>query len=243
LVSFDRVAEIYDKTRGFPVFVMNKIVEKLICKLKGCVKVLEAGVGTGRYLKPLQDSGFEVVGIDISSKMLKKATERGTRNSLRGSVCNLPFIDNSFDATISAGMLHLIREWRIALQEIARVTTVSFVSIVHRGRSPVGKEYNKLLTEYGFELPQLGIAERELEDIVKPTKSVDVVTYKPDTEKHLAYLNQKAYSFQWHIPERMHRRIMQELKTKQFPKAYFSKIEIMMWDIEELGRFSSITQS
>ena len=239
--SFDRLAEIYEETREFPVFVMNRIVEKLVCELKGYGKVLEVGAGTGRYLKPLQDSGFEVVGIDVSLKMLKKATERGMRNTLRGSVCNLPFMDNSFDVTISAGTLHLIREWRIALQEMARVTTVSFVSVVHRGRSPLGEAYKKLLIKYGCKLPQLGIAERELGDMVKPTKCVDVVTYKADAEKRLAHLDQKAYSYQWHIPERIHRRIMRKLKTTPFPKAYCLKIEILVWDIKEIERYSSIT--
>ncbi|MDH5374859.1 MAG: class I SAM-dependent methyltransferase [Candidatus Bathyarchaeota archaeon] len=77
VVSFDRVAEIYDETRGFPVFVMEKIVETLMDELEGYVNILDVGVGTARFSKPLQNRGYYVVGIDVSLKMLRKAFERG----------------------------------------------------------------------------------------------------------------------------------------------------------------------
>ncbi|MBC6445143.1 MAG: class I SAM-dependent methyltransferase [Alphaproteobacteria bacterium GM202ARS2] len=38
--------------------------------------VLEIGVGTGRVLLPLINAGYEVVGLDLSSKMLKVAAEK-----------------------------------------------------------------------------------------------------------------------------------------------------------------------
>lgn len=90
VVSFDRIATIYDETRGYPAFVMDKIIKTLRNELEGYVSILDVGVGTARFSKPLQDHGHYVVGVDVSSKMLRKAVERGMRNLLIGSVCNLP---------------------------------------------------------------------------------------------------------------------------------------------------------
>jgi len=72
-VSLDRVAEDFDRTRGLPQHVMNKIFKTLIEELRGRRRILDVGVGTGRFSKPLQDAGFEIVGIDVSKKMLRRA--------------------------------------------------------------------------------------------------------------------------------------------------------------------------
>lgn len=53
IVSFDRVAEIYDETRRYPVFVMDRIIETLRNELEGYVRILDVGVGTARFSKPL----------------------------------------------------------------------------------------------------------------------------------------------------------------------------------------------
>jgi SAM-dependent methyltransferase len=86
VISFDHVAEIYDETRGFPVFVMDEIIKMLTDELEGYVNIFDVGVGTARFSKPLQDHGYYVVSIDVSLKMLRKAVERGVRNLLESSV-------------------------------------------------------------------------------------------------------------------------------------------------------------
>jgi ubiquinone/menaquinone biosynthesis C-methylase UbiE len=69
--------------------------------------ILELGCGSGRCLKVLQNNGFKkLFGIDISSKMLKKA-----KNSLSNSAIllqhdfreRLPFENNYFDIIIITG--------------------------------------------------------------------------------------------------------------------------------------------
>jgi len=237
VVSFDRVVEIYDETRGFPVFVMGKIIKTLMAELEGYVSILDVGVGTARFSKPLQDHGYYVVGIDVSLGMLRRAVERGMRNLLVSSVCGLPFTDDSFDVTISVGLLHLIREWRLALRGISRVTRQLLVSVVRRGESPASEGYRDLLVKHGWKLPQLGIAERELGAIVEPVKSIDVTTYEVGVGKILDFLERKAYSYQWDVPEETHRRVMQQLKTMPFPERYPVKVEVLMWDIKNIRDF------
>lgn len=45
-VLLDRVAEVFDRTRGFPRHVMDKILETLKEELEGCRLILDLGVGT-----------------------------------------------------------------------------------------------------------------------------------------------------------------------------------------------------
>ena len=237
VVSFDHIAEIYDETRGFPVFVMDKIIKTLRDELEGHVSILDVGVGTARFSKPLQNLGYHVVGVDVSSRMLRKAVERGMRNLLIGSVCNLPFRDDSFDVTISAGLLHLVKEWKVALREISRVTRKFLVSVIRRWKNPTNEKYRDLLVKYGWKLPQRGMAERELETLVKPVKSIDVATYEASVNESLAFLERKSYSSQWYVPEEIHRRVMQQLRTRSFPDMSSVKVEILVWNIRTICDF------
>ena len=77
-ISFDRVAEIFDKTRGPPKHIMKQLVKTLADELLDYRRILDVGVGTGRFAKPLQDYGFEVSGINIAKKMMSKAVEKQT---------------------------------------------------------------------------------------------------------------------------------------------------------------------
>ena len=237
VVSFDRIADVYDETRGFPSFVMDKIIKTLKDELEGYVSILDVGVGTARFLKPLQTEGHHVVGVDVSSEMLRKAVERDISNLLRGSVCSLPFRNDSFDVTISVGLLHLVKEWRVALREISRVTRKLLVSVIRRRKNPASEKYKDLLVKHGWKLPQRGIAERELGAIVKPVKSIDIITYEGSVKKSLDFLERKVYSHQWNVPEEIHRRVMQQLKTRSFPDVYSVKIEMLVWDIRTIFDF------
>jgi len=99
-ISFDCAAELYDSTRGPPENAMQQLVKTLINELKGYGSILDAGVGTGRFAKPFQDFGLDVIGVDIAEKMLRKAKEKGVRNLIRSDTCFLPFKARAFDASV-----------------------------------------------------------------------------------------------------------------------------------------------
>lgn len=233
-VSFDRVADIYDKTRDLPPAVMKRTIKTLVDELRGYRTILDVGIGTGRYAKPLHENGFDVVGIDVSPKMLKKAVEKGLDNLLMSDACILPFKNSSFDATISAYLLHLIEDWKIALREITRVTTNVLVSITHTRPSPLMETYKDLLAEHGYMIRKPRMAELELKEIVKPAKSIFVATYYVSTNDLLTNLNQKAYSYQWEVPDNLHREVMQELQTRFFGKMYHQNVHIFIWNANEM---------
>lgn len=135
-LSFDRVADRYDATRVHPAAASEEIAAGLIRVggLQSGADVLEIGIGTGRIALPLLAKGMNVTGVDIAPRMLDQLrakyaawqAESGERATGRLTVqiadmTALPFVDASYDAVIAVHVLHLVPEWRKALDESLRV--------------------------------------------------------------------------------------------------------------------------
>jgi len=239
-VSFDKVADIYDRSRGLPPHIMKKVIAALTDELEGYKLILDAGAGTGRYAKPLQNKGFELVGVDISEKMLKKANQKGVENLLLADVRCLPFRDLSFDATICNHVLHLVEDWKIALKEIARVTRHVLVSTIYGSPNPIHQAYDELLRKRGYARRKRGISEAELKGFVEPTRSIASVAKVPViADKTLNMLEEKAYSYQWDVPNHLHRSFLRDLKARFKGKVYHREIQILAWKTETLNRYLS----
>lgn len=236
-ISFDRAAQFYDKTRGPPEPIMKQLIKTLANGLKGYGTILDAGVGTGRFAKPLQDIGFDVVGVDIASAMIDNAVEKGVENLIRSDACFLPFKDNSFDAAVCVHLLHLLREWKEALQEICRVTQRIIVSINYVRKDPVREAYNRLLKSYGYESRRLGKGEWELIDLVKPLRSIFVATYDNRVDERLAHLSRRAYSSQWEIPKDVNNKVVDELKRQFGGRVLPQELHLLIWDIKDLQAY------
>jgi len=238
LVSFDRVADIYDRSRGLPSHIMKKVVTAITDELRGCETILDAGVGTGRYAKPVQDQGFELVGVDISEKMLMKAFQKGLKNIYLADVCHLPFRDLSFDATICNHVLHLIEDWRTALKEITRVTRHVLVSTIYGNPNPIHQAYDELLRKRGYARRKLGVSEAELKGFVEPTRSIaSVAKVAVIADKTLNMLEEKVYSYQWDIPSHLHCSVLKDLKARFKGKVYHREIQVLVWKTETLNRY------
>lgn len=70
-------------------------------------RVLELGVGTGRLAGPLAAAGLWVVGVDVSSPMLRRLAERrnesgGSLDAVRADMAVLPFAPHRFDVVLIA---------------------------------------------------------------------------------------------------------------------------------------------
>src|SRR5437667_3660782 len=130
-LSFDRVAAIYDETRSLAPRAMSRVLSVLVDELHG-KRVLEVGVGTGRYAVPLQKSGIRVVGVDISRKMVEFGLAKGLRDVVFADAARLPFASGSFDVGTTNHVLHLIPDWRDVLREIARVPRETYFTSCQR---------------------------------------------------------------------------------------------------------------
>jgi malonyl-CoA O-methyltransferase len=82
--------------------------------------VLDAGCGSGRYLRQLRDRGASVIGIDLSLPMLEQARVTTSRIA-RADIRALPLHASSIDLAVCGLALGDVPEIEPALTEIARV--------------------------------------------------------------------------------------------------------------------------
>ncbi len=248
-ISFDRVAERYDSTRGLPEEVMKVVLAAFEKIMSRDTLVLDAGVGTGRFALPMQERGFEVVGLDVAPKMLAKAREKGLQNLFRGDLCSMPFMDDSFQFTISVHVLHLIKNWRCALSEIGRVTTDEFLSVLSlKERSPaqeVRKVYEEACGQLGYEVRHVGMRERELPDILPPDTYKDLIVYEHtmDVGNLVEGFQERLFSNLWSVPEEIHAQAM-EVVREQFDGVEtlleVEDIKLASWTARKLRNFCSL---
>ena len=125
------IRKLYNKTASsfnrrewiMELLVLRNYRKKLVVQAKG--KVLEIAIGTGRTL-PYFPRGYEIIGVDLSEKMLELA--RGFALKLGLSVTlitmdaeNLAFKDGAFDSVLCTLSLCTVPNPIQALSEMKRV--------------------------------------------------------------------------------------------------------------------------
>jgi SAM-dependent methyltransferase len=111
-LSFDRVADVYDRTRAMPPEVTAAVTAGIADVLRETApnpRLLEVGIGTGRIAVPLAEAGVRVVGIDVAPAMLARL--RSKRADLVVVVADAtapPFRAASFDGALFVHVLHLV---------------------------------------------------------------------------------------------------------------------------------------
>ena len=99
------------------------------CKIvKNSDLVVDIGGGTGRSSIPFAIEGANVISLDISFEMVKKARSKVKNLSLENKIdflvadCeNLPLKDNIANVGVMLGVLHHISNPQIALNELSRI--------------------------------------------------------------------------------------------------------------------------
>lgn len=129
-VIFDRAAEFYDETRGFPAGEDERVGAFIAqsAGLSADATVLEIGIGTGRIALPLAKHIGRLVGVDLSMLMMERLREKQTESYaevhlevVQGDVMALPLAQHRFDAALIVHILHLVPQPERAVNELARV--------------------------------------------------------------------------------------------------------------------------
>ncbi len=128
------VQKIYDSYASIYNFLFGRIfkagrehcVELVNQYATNNAKIIEVGVGTGLSL-PLYRSDLQIVGVDISEKMLAKAKDKITSHHLQGITLQamdataLQFPDESFDFVVAMYVVSVVPDIDQFLNEINRV--------------------------------------------------------------------------------------------------------------------------
>src|SRR4030042_6267068 len=99
--------------------VFKAELEYALQELKGSKDVLSVGCGPAIIEAGLAEHGFNVTGLDISKEALNQAPDN--IRTVAGSVENMDFADNSFDAVIYIASLQFIENYKEAIKQTARV--------------------------------------------------------------------------------------------------------------------------
>ncbi len=164
-IAFDQAAEYYDQTRAVPPEVEKQGVDAIAAALglEAGARVLEAGVGTGRWAIPLSRRGYCYHGLDISMPMLRKLVSKQPPVDApvmltQGDVTSLPYRDGSFAGVLVVHVFHLVPQYRQAIAEVRRVLQRGGVALaVGDGvvrdddfQMMVSRKLGEFMAEYGY---------------------------------------------------------------------------------------------
>nr|WP_269436897.1 demethylmenaquinone methyltransferase [Arthrobacter gengyunqii] len=149
---FDDVAPKYDVVNDVLSLGQTRRWRRLVVDVVGAEpgqRVLDLAAGTGTSSEPYADAGINVVACDFSLGMLKVGKRRRPDiDFVAGDATNLPFEDNSFDAsTISFGLRN-VNEPKKALSEMLRVTKPGGRLVIAEFSSPTVPVWRTMYTEY-----------------------------------------------------------------------------------------------
>jgi ubiquinone/menaquinone biosynthesis C-methylase UbiE len=248
-VSFDPVAGIYDTTRwlGVPPEIMKKLLDTMKEMFAGSRAILDVGIGTGRFAEYFNDSGFNIVGVDVSLSMMAKAREKGLRDLVQADAHHLPFRDRAFDGAIMIHVLHLVRDWVQVVGEVGRVTRKVIVAEVEGGEGFSPRlRYLELRQEMGYPLDRFNGGEAGLRRVVPPAIVRLVGDYWTEVDVHeeIDSFDRRKSSVSWGIPVEVNNRIIQRLHSESPEKIVRRReiVEVVGWKPAQLRHVNAQTK-
>jgi len=227
--SFDRAAGIYDQTRPLFEPIAKNGLQAILDITGPDARLLDVGTGTGRISVPLLERGVDLIGCDISSKMLSRLKEKlPSARIAQSDAAHLPFSTAHFDVVLTVHVLHLIPPWREALREFRRVLKPEGVYLNVKTwesagvsiREQLRVHWRRWLDTQGVSGRRVGIQDeaefqQELHGLGGHLIEVEVIRYSiPFTlREELERFESRVNSDTWDIPDDIFARSMQELRA------------------------------
>jgi ubiquinone/menaquinone biosynthesis C-methylase UbiE len=226
--SFDQAADIYDQTRPLFEATIDAGMRSLLEAAGERARILEVGTGTGRISIPLLERGADLIGCDLSGKMLSRQREKYPAARLvQSDAVNLPFPSHHFDAVLVVHVMHLIGPWKESLREFKRVLQTGGVFLNVNTYEPVGKSFRSKLrkhwrawvTAQGVDTRQPGVQNdeelrAELESLGARLKEVEVVRFPHSSTLRIELDRYEArvFSNTWSVPEAIYQASLANLR-------------------------------
>ncbi len=226
--SFDRAAGFYDQTRPLPESIAKPGIQAILDITGPGARVLEVGTGTGRISIPLLEQGLDLIGCDLSSKMLRRLQEKFPAARIAQSDASaLPFSRAEFTFVLTVHVLHLIPSWREVLREIQRVLAPggAYLNVTTWGstgdstRERIRLHWQDGLRTQGMNVGNPGIQGREqfvaeLLSMGAQVTEVEVLRYPIvfTLSDQLERIASRIYSDSWDIPDTIFEASVEELR-------------------------------
>jgi ubiquinone/menaquinone biosynthesis C-methylase UbiE len=227
--SFDRAASYYDQTRTLPEPIGKQGMQAILDIAGPTARILEVGAGTGRISIPLLERGLNLIGCDLSSKMLRRLQEKSPSARIAQSdAALLPFPAASFDIVLTAHVLHLIPPWRDALREFRRVLMPGGAFLNVSTWAPVGVSSTVKIREFwrgwisakGVDAGHPGARTQEellqgLRSLGADITEVEAIrfAYSFNLREELERFESRVYSETWEIPDALFDASIKELRV------------------------------
>jgi ubiquinone/menaquinone biosynthesis C-methylase UbiE len=227
--SFDRAANIYDQTRFLLEPIAKHGIQAILDITGPKARLLDVGTGTGRISVPLLDRGVNLIGCDLSTKMLMRLQEKFPAARLvQADASRLPFPSAHFDVVLTVHVMHLIPPWREALREFRRVlvpggmylNVKTWESVGASIRGQVREFWRRWLGTQGVNAYLPGVQSNadslpELRSLGAHLTEVDVIHY-PTTftlREELERFAARVSSDAWDIPDAIFEASLEALRT------------------------------
>jgi len=227
--SFDRAADFYDNTRPLAGPAAKTGIQAILDITGPRAHILDVGTGTGRISIPLLERGLDLIGCDISSRMLLRLHEKfPSARIARADASSLPFPSSHFEFVMTVHILHLIPPWRDVLREVWRVLKPGGAYLNVKTWGSAGVSIRDRLRTYwrdwlgaeGFNANNPGLHDqteflKELQSIGAHLSEVEVMRY-PLTftlREELDRFASRIYSDSWDLPNPVFDASIKELRT------------------------------
>jgi len=226
--SFDQAADSYDKTRPLVDVTADVGIRSLLQAAGEGARILEVGTGTGRISIPILERGADLIGCDLSAKMLRRQQEKYPAARLvQSDAVFVPFPSDHFDCVLIVHVMHLIGPWREALREFKRVLKTGGTLLNVSTYSTVGEStrvqmrdhWRSWLETQGVDVRHPGAqsgeeVKDELRVLGARLKEVEVVRFPHiyTLREELSHYESRISSDTWYIPEAIYQASLEELR-------------------------------
>jgi SAM-dependent methyltransferase len=129
-INYDQFSQIYDLSRGANPKTVNDLVKFTCIDQKSFL--LDMGCGTGNYTNALKDYVKHIIGLDLSSGMIKKAKDKFPNlEYINSNVLSVPFRSEIFNGLYLIQVIHHISNKVALLKEAYRILQKNGYIAIH----------------------------------------------------------------------------------------------------------------